>query len=97
MNILKEIEFRPGGIYSKVLATGKHFSATLMCMGAGTVMDEHTTPRAGVLHVLQGQGEFILEGEKLAMEPGAIIKMKASAPHALTAREDTAFLLYLYE
>lgn len=97
MNINNEIEFRAGGIYSKVLATSRHFSATLMCMGAGTVMDEHTTPRAGVLHVLQGRGEFVLEGEKLVMEPGAIIKMKPSASHALSAQEDVAFLLYLYE
>lgn len=97
MNITKEIEFRAGGIYSKVLATGKHFSATLMCMGAGTAMDEHSTPRAGVLPILQGRGEFVLKGETLVMEPGAIIKMKPSAKHALAAREDAAFLLYLYE
>jgi quercetin dioxygenase-like cupin family protein len=97
MNIKDEIEFREGGIYSKVLAHSKHFSATLMCMGSGTTMDEHSTPRAGVVHILQGQGEFVLEGEKIAMEEGVVIKMEASAKHSLSAKEDVAFLLYLYE
>lgn len=97
MNVNDEIQFKEGAIFSKVLAQSKHFSATLMCMGAGSTMDEHSTPRAGVLHILQGRGEFILEGEKIVMEPGALIKMKPSAPHALSAEEDLAFMLYLYE
>jgi len=96
-NVANIIEFREGGIFSKVLAHGKHFSATLMCMAAGTAMDEHSTPRAGILHIIQGRGEFVLEGEKLVMEPGALIKMNPSAKHALSAEEDLAFLLYLYE
>ncbi|HTL46938.1 MAG TPA: cupin domain-containing protein [Verrucomicrobiae bacterium] len=97
MQLASEIQFREGGIYSKVLAHGKHFSCTLMCLAKGTGMDEHSTPRAGVLHVIQGRGSFALEGTALRMEPGTIICMKASAPHALTAEENVAFLLYLYE
>lgn len=97
MNIQDEISYREGGIYSKVLAHGRHFSATLMCMGKGSSMDEHSTPRAGMLHILEGRGEFVLEGKPLVMEPGAVIKMNPSAPHSLTAAENLAFLLYLYE
>ncbi len=97
MNIKDEITFREGGIYSKVLAYSKHFSATLMCMSAGSHMDEHSTPRAGIVHILQGRGEFVLEGKKIVMEAGTVIQMAASANHALTADENLAFLLYLYE
>lgn len=97
MNISDEIEFREGAIYSKVLSYSKHFSATLMCMGSGSVMDEHSTPRAGLVHIIEGRGEFILEGEKIVMEAGTVIKMPASAKHSLSAEKDVAFLLYLYE
>lgn len=60
-------------------------------------MDTHSTPRAGLVHIIEGRGEFILEGETIIMQPGVMIKMKPGAEHSLAAHENVAFLLYLYE
>lgn len=96
-DLQKEIQYSQGGIYSKVLARSKHFSCTLMCLAAGTDLEEHSSPRAGLVHVIEGSGEFVLQGQKILMTPGQMIFMKADAPHSLSAETPLSFLLTLFD
>lgn len=88
------IAYSPGGILSKVIATGK-LNVTLFCMAEGTDISEHTTTKEGFAYVLEGKGVFRLDGEDMAMLPGVIIFIPKDAKHALRAEKNTAFLLSL--
>ena len=89
------MQFPSEGVFSTVLAKSDKFNYTLMCLTAGTDIDEHTSTRNGVVQVLKGKGVFKLEGKEIAMEPGVFIFMPADAVHALSASEDLAILLLL--
>ncbi|MBF0122810.1 MAG: cupin domain-containing protein [Candidatus Omnitrophica bacterium] len=95
-NLIAMMEFPTEGVFSKVLAKGEASNHTLMCMARGTDISEHTSTREGVVTILKGKGTFVLNGEKICMEPGVFIYMPKDAPHSLSADEDTGFLLSLF-
>ena len=93
---LNEImHFPREGIFSTVLAKSSSYNYTLMCLSAGTDMDEHTSTKNGVVMVLKGNGVFRLFNKNIEMKPGAFIFMPSNAPHSLKATEDLAILLCL--
>jgi|SRR3989339_1956667 len=91
----KLMQFPKEGIFSTVLAKSSTYNYTLMCLAAGTDIDEHTSTKDGVVQVLKGKGNFILFGKKIEMKPGVFIFMPNDAPHSLKAEEDLAILLCL--
>lgn len=94
-NLIAMMEFPREGVFSKVLVKGAMSNHTLMCMAGGTDISEHTSTREGVVTVLKGTGTFVLNGEKIRLEPGVFIYMPKDAPHSLSADEDLGFLLSL--
>jgi quercetin dioxygenase-like cupin family protein len=94
-NLKSLISYSPGGITNKVLIKTKNMNATLFCMASGTELSEHTSAREGLVFVLEGKGAFTLEGKKIPMNPGVLIRMNKNAVHSLEAEEDTSFLLVL--
>ena len=91
------MQFPKEGIFSTVLAKSDKYNYTLMCLAAGTDIDEHTSTRDGVVQVLKGKGTFTLFDKEIKMEPGVFIFMPADATHKLKADEDLAILLLLTE
>ncbi len=89
------MEFPSEGVFSKVLAKTENSNYTLMCLAAGSDIDEHTSTKDGVVQVLKGTGSFNLEGKDIEMKPGIFIFMPANAVHKLSAKEDMAILLLL--
>jgi len=89
------MQFPKEGIFSTVLAKSDNYNYTLMCLAAGSEIDEHTSTKDGVVQVIKGKGTFILAGKEIEMKPGVFIFMEANAPHALKADEDLAILLCL--
>ena len=89
------IEYSEGGILSKEIIRDKNLNVTLMCMGAGTELSEHTSTKQGTVYVIEGKGVFNLEGEEIVMEPGVLIYMGADAVHSLKAEENVSFVLSL--
>jgi len=89
------MQFPKEGIFSTVLAKSENYNFTLMCLGAGSDIDEHTSTKDGVVQVLKGKGTFNLDGKDIEMKPGVFIHMEANAPHSLKADEDLAILLCL--
>ena len=94
-NLNKEMKFSEGGVFSKVLAKTEKSNHTLFCLSKGTDMSEHTSTKEGSVTVIKGKGEFVLNGEKIRLEPGVFIFMPANAPHSLRADEDLTLLLSL--
>ena len=95
INLKEMIEYSPGGITSKVVLKDDPVNVTLFCMAAGTDMSEHTSKKKGTVHVLDGDGVFVLEGREIPMKPGVLIHLERDAVHSLSAKENTCFLLTL--
>ena len=89
------MQFPKEGVFSTVLAKSDTYNYTLMCLAAGTDIDEHTSTKNGVVQVLKGKGTFKLFDKEIEMFPGQFIFMPANAPHSLKAEEDLAILLCL--
>jgi len=89
------MEFPREGVFSKVLVKSGVSNHTLMCLAKGSDISEHTSTREAAVTVLKGKGIFVLNGEKIKMEPGVFIFMPKDAPHSLSADEDLAILLSL--
>jgi len=95
-NIKDNISYSRGGITSKVIVKTEKSNVTLFCMAKGTDLSEHTSTKEGIVFVLEGKGVFTLKGKKIAMSDGVMIRMESNAVHALSAEEDTSFLLILH-
>ena len=89
------MQFPSEGIFSTVLAKAEDYNYTLMCLAAGTNIDEHTSTKTGVVQELKGKGVFRLFDNDIEMKEGTFIFMPANAPHSLHADEDLAILLCL--
>jgi len=91
----KLIEYPKSGILSKVLVKSESKDVTLFCMSKGSELSEHTSTKEGFVHVLEGNGNFILKGKKILMKKGILIHMKKNAKHSLKATKNLTFLLIL--
>lgn len=94
-NIKELIEYPASGILSKELIKTEKAEVSLFCMPKNSNLSEHTSTREGIVQIVEGNGTFILEGEKIEMKEGVIIHMNAHAVHSLKTSENTAFLLFL--
>jgi quercetin dioxygenase-like cupin family protein len=95
-NIKDLISYSEGGIVSKEIFKTEKMSATLFSMSKGTIISEHTSTKQGFIYVIEGDGFFNLEGNRLKMVSGASIQMAENAVHFLSAKENTSFLLVLF-
>ena len=94
-NLNELMQFSKEGIFSTVVSKTQTSNSTLMCLSAGTDIDEHTSTKEGIVQVLKGKGKFVLFNKEIVMEPGVFILMPKDAPHSLKAEEDLAILLIL--
>lgn len=67
----------------------------LFALAGGERLSEHTAARAAIVHVISGEGDLVVGGDAYTVGPGAWLRMEARTPHALTARTDLVFALYL--
>ena len=95
---LKDLsEYAASGISKKVLVKDNNCQINLMCLTAGKIVPEHTSPRNAIVTVIGGRGNLNLEGKDIALAPGVFVLMPAHAPHALQAQENLTFTLTLSE
>lgn len=94
-NLLEMIEYPEKGVLSKEVEKNEQTDVSLFSMAKGTSISDHTSNRQGFVHVLEGDGVFVLEGRKIPMVPGVFIHMPKDALHSLEANENTSFLLVL--
>lgn len=94
-NLKELIEYPKEGIVSKLIVKNEKIDMTLFCMANGTNISEHTSTKQGVVHILEGEGSFNLEGSEIKLQEGVIIYMDKNARHSLSVVKDTSFLLTL--
>jgi quercetin dioxygenase-like cupin family protein len=91
------IEYPQTGVKSKILLEDGNCRYTLMLLGTGMQIAEHTNPRNATVNVIEGQGVLTLEGKELVLAAGVFIFIPAMALHSLAAATNLAFLLTLSE
>jgi quercetin dioxygenase-like cupin family protein len=91
------IEYPQTGVKSKILLEDANCRYTLMMLGVGMHIAEHTNPRNATVNVIEGQGVLTLEGKELVLEAGVFILIPATAHHAIAVETNLAFLLTLSE
>lgn len=96
-NLSDLIEYPASGIGKKVLLQDNNCQVNLMCLTAGKIIPEHTSPRNAIVTIIEGRGNLNLEGRDISLIPGVLVFMPCNAPHALRADTNLTFTLTLSE
>lgn len=94
-DLLAESEVPRRGIHSQTLFDEDGIELVLFAMAAGEQLSEHTSARPAIVHVLVGEGQLTVDGDRHAVKPGSWMRMEARTPHALVAATALVFALYL--
>src|SRR5262249_49367228 len=82
-------------IVSRSLYSDDQVKAVLFTFAPGQELSEHTAATPAIIHILQGEAELTLAGERRAAGPGTWVHMPARTAHALAARTEVSMLLLL--
>ncbi|MEW6081756.1 MAG: cupin domain-containing protein [Bacillota bacterium] len=80
-------------IVSRALVNNKAGSLTLFAFDQGQALSEHSAPFDAVVHVVDGQAEVTIGGEKMTVGAGDLVIMPANVPHALRATSKFKMML----
>lgn len=91
----ENLDFNDDRIVTKVLLESSFSKEIRILLKKGQVMKEHQAPFPIIVHVLDGEIDFGVEGNTHSLKRGDIITLAASIPHDLTALEDSVVRLTL--
>lgn len=94
-DLLAESEMPRRGIHSQTLSDLNGIELVLFSMAAGEQLSEHTSARPAIIHVLSGEGQLTVDGDRHDVKPGSWMRMEARTAHALVAATPLVFALYL--
>jgi quercetin dioxygenase-like cupin family protein len=94
-DLLAEAEIPGRGIHSQTLSDRHGVELLLFAMAPGEQLSEHTSARPAIIHVLSGEGQLTVDGDRHDVKPGSWTWMEARTPHALVAAMALVFALYL--
>jgi quercetin dioxygenase-like cupin family protein len=86
LNLKAEITYADGAVISKTLLKKETGNITLFSFDTGQGLSEHTSPFDAVVQVVEGEGAFIIAGERKIVKEGEMI-MPANIPHDVQAAE----------
>lgn len=93
LNLASQITAAPGQIVSKTLAQNKAVSLTLFTFSKGEEISTHDSTGDAMVHVIEGVGQFTVDGVEHICKAGDVLVMPAKKPHAVFAKEDFKMLL----
>lgn len=93
LNLADQIHAEPGQIVSKTLAQNKAVSLTLFAFSKGEEISTHDSTGDAMVHVINGVGQFTVDGAEHICKAGDVLVMPAKKPHAVFAKEDFKMLL----
>lgn len=83
-------------VRSETLIRDDHMEVVQMVLEAGKYLKEHIASGAMIVQVLKGAVDFEAHGTSQRMEPGHLMFLRDSEPHAVRAHEDTVLLLSIF-
>jgi quercetin dioxygenase-like cupin family protein len=91
----KDLEFSDEKIVTKVILESSFSKEIRILLKSGQVMKEHKAPFPIIVHLLEGEIDFGVQGAVHLLKKGAIITLEGNIPHDLTARKDSIVRLTL--
>lgn len=80
-------------IQGRAVYADARLKVLLLPFRAGQTLAEHTTPHEATMHVLRGDGHFVLGRERQEVHAGSWVQMARGLPHSIEAVTDLLLLL----
>ena len=93
LDLAKLVEYGQGAIVSRTLVENDAGTVTLFAFDADQGLSEHTAPFDALVQVVNGEGEFIIDGKSHQVNEGQLILMPANVPHAVRANRRFKMML----
>ena len=93
VSLTNEVLVQKGQIVSKTLAQNKYVSITAFAFSAGEEIGTHDSNGDAMVTVLEGEGQFTIDGVNHCCKAGETIVMPAKKPHSVYAKDDFKMLL----
>lgn len=79
------VNYQDGSIVSREMVKKPTGNVTIFAFDEGQGLSEHTAPFDALVHVLEGEVEIMIAGQRHPLRGGELILMPAQQPHALKA------------
>jgi quercetin dioxygenase-like cupin family protein len=89
------IEYSDGSVVSKQLIKKDTGTITLFAFEKGQSLSEHTAPFDAFVQVVDGKGEFFINGRPVVVNCDEFIILPANIPHAVNAVEKFKMLIVM--
>ena len=90
-----EVTIPQDGILSRTIHGDDRVTVTIFGFDAGQELSEHTSTKAAIIEILQGEADILLGEDRYEAGPGAWISMPPGLRHAIRARTPVVLLLLL--
>ncbi len=90
-----EVTIPDHGILSRTIYSDDRLAVTIFGFDAGQELSEHTSTKAAIIEILEGEARILLGQDDHAAGPGTWIHMPAGLRHAIEARTPVVMLLIL--
>ena len=85
--------YQDDSIVSRQVTKADAGNVTLFAFDANQELSEHTAPFDALVHVLDGEAEVTISGQRFQIRGGEAIILPAGQPHAVRARSRFRMLL----
>ncbi|MDD3173612.1 MAG: cupin domain-containing protein [Herbinix sp.] len=93
VSLKDQVDILPGQVVSKTLAQNKAVSITVFAFDKGEEIGSHDSTGDAMVTVLEGTGQFIVDGKEYVLKEGETLIMPAQKPHAVLAKEAFKMML----
>jgi len=94
-NLKELVDYGEASVVSRILIKDKAGSVTLFAFDTDQELSEHTSPYNAFIQVIDGVGEFIIDGESSQVREGQVILLPANIPHAVNAASPFKMMLVM--
>lgn len=93
LHLTDQISADKGQIVSKTLAQNDYVSVTLFAFSKDEEIATHDSTGDAMVLVLEGTGQFTVDGKEYILQAGDTLVMPAKKPHSVYAKGDFKWLL----
>lgn len=79
------ISYQEGSVVSRTIMNNRAGTVTLFAFDDGEGLSEHSAPYNALLHVIEGEAEVTVAGQKSKVKGGEAVILPAGKPHAILA------------
>ena len=92
-NLKELVDYGKASVVSRILIKDMAGSVTLFAFDTDQELSEHTSPYNAFIQVIDGVGEFIIDGKSSQVTEGQVILLPANIPHAVNAASPFKMML----